>query len=234
MLKKIWSNAFTECPDLEEIYIPANVTIIDNTAFRNCKKLSKITVDETNTTYNSGSGSNAIISNNKLILGCVNTVIPDSVTSIGGYAFNGSNITSISLGDNITSIRQMAFQDCENLKSVTMKDSVVSIGRQVFTGCINLESITLSNGLSEIPQFAFSDCDKLMSITIPSKVSTIASSVFSYCSSLTEVIFENTEGWAICANASATSGDSINVENPSTNATNLTGTYRLKYWKRFA
>ncbi|MBO5223249.1 MAG: leucine-rich repeat protein, partial [Clostridia bacterium] len=70
--------------------------------------------------------------------------IPDSVTSIGNYAFeNCDNLTIIEIPDSVTSIGNSAFENCSSLTSVVIGDSVTSIGRSAFENCSSLTSITI-------------------------------------------------------------------------------------------
>lgn len=119
----IGSNAFTNSA-LSSIYIPASVTSIELGAFAGCRALTSITVDENNLTYDSRNNCNGIIqtSTNTLLLGCLNTVIPASVTKIGIAAFNGcSLLTNITLPENVTSIEPYSFMGCTSLSVVDIK-----------------------------------------------------------------------------------------------------------------
>ena len=136
---------FYGCPGLTAVTIPNNVTSIGSYAFEGCSGLTSITVESSNTVYDSRGNSNAIIktSTNELIAGCKNTVIPNSVTSIGGHAFHGcSGLTSITIPNSVTSIGDHAFSDCSGLTSVTIPNSVTSIGYKAFDCCIGLTSVT--------------------------------------------------------------------------------------------
>jgi len=69
--------------------------------------------------------------------------IPDSVTSIGAYAFSECRgLKSITIPNSVTSIGSHAFWNCRGLKSITIPDSVTSIGDEAFWGCTWLKSVT--------------------------------------------------------------------------------------------
>ena len=86
-------------------------------------------------------------------------VIPNSVTSIGGYAFSDcSGLSSVTIPNSVTSIGSHAFSDCSGLSSVTIPNSVTSIGWYAFSGCSGLTSVTIGNGVTSIGKFAFSGC----------------------------------------------------------------------------
>ena len=103
--------------------------------FFNLYNLASISVESGNTTYDSRDNCNAIIetASNMLLLGCKNTVIPNSVTTIGDYAFNGSSgLTSVDIPESVTTIGSYAFWECSGLTSVTIGNSVTSIGNDAF------------------------------------------------------------------------------------------------------
>ena len=85
--------------------------------------------------------------------------IPNSVTSIGDYAFQYcSSLTSITIPNSVTSIGDYAFSYCSGLTSITIPNSVTGIGRDAFSYCSGLTSITIPNSVTSIGDFAFYDC----------------------------------------------------------------------------
>jgi len=182
--------AFYGCSDLTSIAIPESVTSIGSSAFYGCSGLTSIIVSNSNTIYDSRNGCNAIIETayNTLILGCENTIIPESVTSIGDRAFNGcSGLTAITIPEGVTSIGKYAFSDCSGLTSVTIPSSVTTIGYGAFSGCSDLTSIAIPESVTSIGSSTFSRCSGLTSVTIPSSVTSIGDDAFYYCSGLTSI-----------------------------------------------
>ena len=153
--------AFSDCSGLTSVTIPNSITSIGNSAFYGCSGLTSVTVDNNNGTYNSRNNCNAIIetSTNSLIVGCKNTIIPNSVTSIGNSAFYGcSGLTSVTIPNSVTYIGISAFERCSGLTSVTIPNSVTSIGEAAFYGCSGLTSVTIPNSVTSIGKYAFEDC----------------------------------------------------------------------------
>ena len=120
----IEKRAFNGYSGLTSITIPNSVTVLSVTSFGGCSGLTSIKVENGNTKYDSRDNCNAIIETetNTLILGCKNTVIPNSVTSIGNYAFyDCSSLTSITIPNSVTTIGKSAFYGCSSLTSVVSK-----------------------------------------------------------------------------------------------------------------
>ena len=186
--------AFQYCSSLTAITIPNSVTSIGINAFEGCISLTSIDVESGNTTYDSRDNCNAIIetTTNTLITGCQNTTIPNSVMSIGDYAFDScSKLLSITIPNSVTSIGEHAFFYCNSLTSITIPESVTSIGNYAFDGCSSLTSITIPNSVTNIGDYAFANCSSCTSITIPDGVTIIGSGIFAGCSKLTSITIPN-------------------------------------------
>ncbi len=167
----IGSYAFYYFSDLTSITIPNSVARIGDCAFLGCSGLNTIKVDSSNIVYDSRNNCNAIIESNtnELICGCKNTVIPNSVTSIGDYAFyECSDLTYVTIGNSVTDIGESAFEGCIDLTYVTIGNSVTNIGESAFEGCIGLTFVTIPNSVMRIGDCAFLECSGLKSIKVDS------------------------------------------------------------------
>ena len=174
-VKGIGNYAFYKCSGLTSVTIPNSVTSIGNAAFSGCSGLTKAEFASIESfckiTFGNSLSNPLYYAKHLYINGqeVIDVVIPNSVTSIGGYAFYGcSGLTSVTIPNSVTSIGECVFSGCTGLTSVTIPESVTSIGSSAFSGCSGLTSITIGNNVTSIGNNAFYNCSSLKSVTINS------------------------------------------------------------------
>ena len=114
--------------------------------------------------------------------------IPDSVTSIGDYAFSECHsLKSINIPDSVTRIGYSAFKNCGCLTSISIPPSVTTIEDGTFLGCHSLRNINIPDTVTRIGRSAFEDCASLTSINIPPSLTTIEDGTFLCCHSLISI-----------------------------------------------
>ena len=190
----IGEQAFLSCNGLTSVLIPNSVTSIGSRALAGCTGLTSLSVESGNAVYDSRDNCNAIIktSSNTLITGCKNTIIPNSVTSIGDYAFEHSReLTSIVIPNSVTSIGIDAFSNCSGLTNIVIPNSVTNIGKGALVGCTGLTSIVIPNSITRISNNVFFCCSGLTNIVIPNSVTSIGIGAFEFCSGLTNIVIPN-------------------------------------------
>jgi hypothetical protein len=170
--------------NLTSVSLPASLTTISGSAFSGCTNLTSITVDSANTAFSARDGMLLNKAGTTLIAYPSATgSVTLTVTSIDGYAFYGTALTSVSL-PAATSIGYAAFQSCSALESVNLPVAT-SIDSSMFRDCAALASVSLPAATS-IGVYAFQSCSALESVSLPAATS-IGSYAFYYCRALTSV-----------------------------------------------
>ena len=174
---------------IESLKIPASLRHIESYGLCDMEKLAYIEVDEAHNLYDSRDNCNAIIitGSNTLMFGCINTVIPTTVTSIYPGAFNGSGITSLTIPNNVKYIDVCAFEECKQLKTITLPEGLYKINYATFRDS-GLEHIVIPQSVRTIDSHAFAFCRNLKSIVLPDKIKVLKEQVLANTSSLDSLV----------------------------------------------
>ncbi len=186
------SFTFSNCNALRSVYIPHDINNIGTNPFANCVNLDTIVVAGGNSVFSSGTNSSYIVNTttHNLVTGCKRTVIPNSVTAIGGYAFSGcTGLTgALTIPNQITVIGANAYSGCSGLTSVTIGHSVDSIGNDAFYQCTAIASVSFNADSCRYSYCLFNSCSGFSTLTIGSNVKAIPASSFYRCNHLTGML----------------------------------------------
>ena len=178
------------CPKIKTLYLPYN--LVNNTtisALHNLENLEEVVVgkDLENGEQRYISAGNGVIDTeeNSVVIGAINSVIPDSVTKIGNGAFAGRNITSFTVPDQITQIGLGAFSGCTALTEFHLPKNFTQEKILFLDGCSALTEVAIPEGVVNLSD-AFSGCSSLKEVRIPEGVVDL-DGAFAGCSALKEV-----------------------------------------------
>ncbi len=186
--------AFSSCTSLTTVTIPKSVVFINRQAFSSCDNLAAINVDSNNNVFSSIDG--VLYNKNASSLKCcpggkTSLTIPNSVTSIGAYAFDScEKLSSVTIPNSVTSIGEGAFMWCKMLTSIILPPSVTSIGKSMFSYCESLTAVTIPNLIISIGDEAFFGCTGLTAITIPNSMTSIGEAAFYGCPKLETIYMQ--------------------------------------------
>lgn len=170
----IGKESFKGCKNLTDIVIPASVTDIDGYAFYGCTSIKNLYISDLaawcNIDFDHFSNPMWYNGENLYLNDCLVTelVIPNGVTHIGQYKFNGiDSIKNVVIPGSVTSIERQAFSNCRGIVSIEIPDSVTSIGDSAFYGCTSLTSLVIPNSVTSLSESVFYNCTALESLTLP-------------------------------------------------------------------
>ena len=158
--------AFGSCASLEKIYIGKNVSDIAELFVCDCPKLSKFEISSKNKKFRVVDGILYSKDMEDLIL------CPQ----------NGPE--TISVPDEVITIKEQSFFECENLKEVNIGKNVKYIDEAAFYGCKKLEKVNMSESVKKIRSYAFAECPALGSFSAGKNVTYIGNGAFYNCNNL--------------------------------------------------
>ena len=154
LLKVIENGAFKNCKKLTSINLPSKVTCIEKFAFDGCTSLKAVT-------------------------------IPMSVYHIGAFAFSDcKSLTDISLPISVSYIGHYAFMNCVGLKKILIPLALKKIRKGTFEKCSKLTNMFIPPSVSSIEDYAFEECHSLASMTLLPSLESIGRRVFYNCKEL--------------------------------------------------
>ena len=179
----IGKGAFAICSSLTEVVIPNSVTSIGGFAFHKCESLTEVVIPGSVVCIN---GNPFKDWNGKLECLSPSFVYEDNILFNKDksriISFRNQKLTSYVIPNSVTSIGEFAFSRCESLTEIVLPDSVISIGDHAFSRCRSLTEVVIPDSVTSIGDGAFSSCESLHSVVIPDSVTSIGDWAFSYCS----------------------------------------------------
>ena len=172
-LETIGNSAFYGT-NIWDLTIPANVQSIGSSAFQSAH-IKSLTIPANSRLTAIGYRT---FSDNRLYS---LSILADSITSLGQYAFANCGMDTLVLPPNLTSLSAYSFNNCDNLRYIVMPNTLTEVPDCAFQGCDNLDDIQFPRNLQRIGKYAFADCTNLRNVDIPGLVTEIGDYAFKDC-----------------------------------------------------
>lgn len=196
-ITKIPDTAFAYAENLVTVSVPSTVTYIDTLAFWSNYSLESINVAEENTTYKDIDGVLFTEDEKTLVAYPANKsgteyTIPANVTTIEESAFSFNiSLESLTIPDTVTTLGEYTFESSE-LDTIIVGNGITEIPRGCFARS-SVKTVVISDSVKAINYAAFWDAYQLETLIIGSGVETIADDILAYTSQLSVVHYKGTQ-----------------------------------------
>lgn len=179
-VKTIGESAFYDCRSLTKIELSSKVTKIGESAFESCYSLKK--VDLPSALKKMGCD----IFNDCSSLRSIN--IPEGITVIPEGAFDGcTKLEIVDWHEGIKEIQSYVFRDCDTITEAGFPEGITEIADHLFEDCDKLQTVYIPRGVKKIGAYAFDSCESLSYVFVPDEVTKIEKHAFDNCESLNEI-----------------------------------------------
>lgn len=227
----IGNSAFSNCTGMTSVTIGNSVSNIANSAFANCTGLNEVHISDIAAWCDIAFGNllaNPLYTAHNLYLNddmVSDLIIPENVTSIGNYAFNGCTcMESLLVPKNITNIGNSVFDNCNNLMSIvwcpeTLNDYSSASNAPFYNIRNQINSFIFGAEVRNIPAFLCYGMNNIPSIIFPNSVKNIGKNAFDGCSSIDSLMIDSNIqniGWGAfihCSNLSVLTLNSNSITN---------------------
>ncbi len=200
-VKTIGRSAFYNCAQLTSVKLPDTLEVIEDYTFYHCDKLQLFTLPPQlqsigrSAFYKCGT----VYMPDSMMDGDEDVfVIPDSVVSIGDFAFYGNGkadieaggdvtlygIDIIRLGNGVQTIGNSAFYGFVSVKQIVMGDALEQIGEKAFYKCTALETVAFGKNVKTVGNKAFYKCEALIDVQMSDTVTYLGDYAFYKCAAL--------------------------------------------------
>ena len=200
----IGDRAFADCSRLADVSVSSGLKNLGALPFTNTpwsRAMGDFAVLENVLMEYQGSGGAVTIPSRVTVIGdyafcgaerLTGVTIPNSVVSIGRWAFGSSGLKKLTVPSGVLFIGSQAFADCRELAEVRLADGVMTIGEEAFWNCVKLSSVAVPGSVTGIGGRAFQDCVRLETVTLANGVTALGEGAFWGCSALRSVSVPDT------------------------------------------
>lgn len=165
-------DCFAGLSNLKTIVLRDPVTTVNDDAFTGCTGVTDLTI-----------GKSLVNESDVVFAPLKNSIVNLTANCKNIYKwFTGStSLLSVSLGKNVQTIGNDAFNNCQKLATTNFSEGLVSVGNKAFYYCRGLQAALLPSTVNSIGESAFRYCDNMKQVNIPEGVTLIQNLTFNNC-----------------------------------------------------